>query len=141
MLQKCQMATKIVFVLLTSIIMRVCSRILPPSSTMDIVFYAPIEYNADNLPLSENFDTNEHNRHRRAAYDPYDAYYFYPKSLNQQQPPSYNRQDELLINRRDVDDSNRVDGKNGQKYKYTPLFQYKSTQSRRRKLFVPNLFG
>lgn len=30
---------------------------------------------------------------------------------------------------------------NGQKYVYTPLFQYKQTQGHHQKLFVPNLFG
>lgn len=30
---------------------------------------------------------------------------------------------------------------NGQKYVYTPLFQYKATQGHHQKLFVPNLFG
>lgn len=30
---------------------------------------------------------------------------------------------------------------NGQKYTYTPLFQYKATKGHKEKLFVPNLFG
>ncbi|XP_031638916.1 uncharacterized protein LOC116351029 [Contarinia nasturtii] len=145
-IMKYQMASKIIFVLLTSIIMRVCSRILPESSSVDIVFIAPAEHQVNFLPFTGNFDavhTNSHNRQKRAAYDPYDAYYFYPKSLNQQRPSTYDRPDadDSFINRRDTDDSNRIEGKNVQKYKYTPLFQYKSTQSRRRKLFVPNLFG
>lgn len=29
----------------------------------------------------------------------------------------------------------------GKKYKYTPLFQYKETEQKHKKLFVPNLFG
>lgn len=128
--------------------MKVCSRVLPGPSSGDIVLISPDGHHAFLAPLSfadEIDDTsNTHYRHKREAYDPYDAYYFYPKSLNQQRPAySYDRQDidNGYINRRDTDESNRVELPRGQKYKYTPLFQYKSTQSRRRKLFVPNLFG
>lgn len=130
--------------------MKVCSRVLPGPSSVDIILIAPAEHHASFLaPLSfaDGID-DTHYRHKREAYDPYDAYYFYPKSLNQQQQQhraaySYDRQeiDNGYINRRDTDESNRVESQRGQKYKYTPLFQYKSTQSRRRKLFVPNLFG
>lgn len=125
--------------------MRVCSRVLP-GSTVDIVLIAPAEHHSEFLaPISfrSDFDTVPENAHRfkRDASDPYEAYYFYPKSLNQQRPYQYDRgyDEDSYINRRDAD-SNRIE-QNGQKYKYTPLFQYKSTQSRRRKLFVPNLFG
>lgn len=126
--------------LLTAVIMRVCARVLP-GSTVDIVFTTPDE--AQPWQLSDDYDsvpTSLH-RHKRAAYDPYEAYYFYPTSLNHRQPSYYDRPgiDDSYINRRDAEDSNRIE--KGQKYKYTPLFQYKSTQSRRRKLFVPNLFG
>lgn len=125
--------------------MKISSRVLP-GSTVDIVLLTPIEQQYLS-PISYNNDYNtisEHlNRHKREAYDPYDAYYFYPSSLNQRAPSRYDRPDieDSFINRRDAEQSNRVEGQNGQKYKYTPLFQYKSTQSKRRKLFVPNLFG
>lgn len=125
--------------------MRVCARVVP-GSTVDIVLFTPNEYHPELLApfqLSDDYDsvpTGVH-RQKREAYDPYEAYYFYPKSLNQR-PSYYDRPavEDSLINRRDAEESNRVAEK-GQKYKYTPLFQYKSTQSRRRKLFVPNLFG
>lgn len=127
--------------------MKVCSRVLPG----DIVLIAPTEHHVDTFlapfsfgdEVADTFPTHSLYRHKREAYDPYDAYYFYPKSLNQRLAYSYDRQenDDSFINRRDADESNRADAQRGQKYKYTPLFQYKSTQSRRRKLFVPNLFG
>lgn len=126
--------------------MKVCSRALP-GSRVDLVLIAPIQDQSEYLaPLQlvadSNLDSSNQHRHKREAYDPYDVYYFYPKTLNQREPTGvYDRNDESLINRRDTDQSNRIEGPNGQKYKYTPLFQYKSTQSRRRKLFVPNLFG
>lgn len=86
-----------------------------------------------------------HQRSKRSSRDPYDQYYFYPSYLNT--PSSVNAPDRdyydggSYINRREAIDPNQIDGPNGKKYKYTPLFQYKATQSRRRKLFVPNLFG
>lgn len=112
---------------------------------MEIALIAPDEpslYNSSaSLQLSDVYiDDQPHSiRHKReAAYDPYAVYYFYPSSSSS----SYNSRPayyQSYINRRDTDD-NRLTEK-GQKYKYTPLFQYKSTQSKRRKLFVPNLFG
>lgn len=102
-------------------------------------FLAPLSFgdSDDSIPVNTQY------RHKREAYDPYDAYYFYPKSLNQRPATSYDRQEseDSYINRRDTDETNHIEAQRGQKYKYTPLFQYKSTQSRRRKLFVPNLFG
>lgn len=129
--------------------MKVCSRVLPGPSSVDIVLFAPAEHHAFVAPLTfddeiiDSVPANTQYRHKREAYDPYEAYYFYPKSLNQRPAYSYDRQDadDAYINRREADESNRVEAQRGQKYKYTPLFQYKSTQSRRRKLFVPNLFG
>lgn len=46
----------------------------------------------------------------------------------------------------DRDDNNSINNNNiitsnGQKYVYTPIFQYKATHQKREKLFVPNLFG
>lgn len=80
-----------------------------------------------------------HQRNKRAVRDPYDVYYYYPTSLNAPDQDFYDGGS--YINRREAVDPNQIDGPNGKKYKYTPLFQYKATQSRRRKLFVPNLFG
>lgn len=129
--------------LLTTVVIKISSRVLP-ASAVDIVLIAPAEHQfLAPVSFTEDLDRIPEYRHKREAYDPYDAYYFYPSSLNQRAPSQYDRQDteNSLINRRDAEQSNRIDGHNGQKYKYTPLFQYKSTQSRRRKLFVPNLFG
>lgn len=39
------------------------------------------------------------------------------------------------------DDDNNFVVSQGTKYVYTPIFKYKSTQQKRHKLFVPNLFG
>lgn len=131
--------------LLTSVVMKVCSRILPATS-MSIVLITPAEYQAEfsaPLSLSDDFETVPTHRHKRETYDPYDAYYFYPKSLNQGTPNAYDLREpeNSYIKRSGTDEFDRDEDKNRQKYKYTPLFQYKSTQSRRRKLFVPNLFG
>lgn len=124
------------------------TKALPDATVRGIVLITPIDNQMNILSSIQNdeFESN-HQRHKREAYDPYDVYYFYPRSLNRQSgngAPRYDRYDserDSYINRRDVDDANQIETKNGQKYKYTPLFQYKSTQSRRRKLFVPNLFG
>lgn len=129
---------------------KVCSKALPDST--EILGY--VVFNHENnqvgyLQVSSD-DTNDmhhHQRNKRAAYDPYDVYYYYPKSLNGRAPAPaprydpYEAQASEYVSRREGDESNRIESQNGQKYKYTPLFQYKSTQSRRRKLFVPNLFG
>lgn len=131
--------------LLTAVIMRVCARVLPESSS-NIILITSDDYQPEMLTpfhISDAYDSGpiSVHRHKREAYDPYEAYYFYPSSLNHR-PTYYDQQgpETSYINRRDAQESNRV-GEKGQKYKYTPLFQYKSTQSRRRKLFVPNLFG
>lgn len=137
-----------IFVLvLTVMVTRVLSKALPGAKVQGFVLITPIDSRMDSLaPIQRYDDSHEvsHQRHKREASDPYDVYYFYPKTFNR---PQYGRfeSDSLdgnsLINRRDIDDDDRYDTKNGQKYKYTPLFRYKSTESRRRKLFVPNLFG
>lgn len=59
-----------------------------------------------------------HNRHKREEYDPYAAYFYYPSTLN-----NVKSSKRSTIYRRQIEDSS------------------KSTQTRRRKLFVPNLFG
>lgn len=137
----------VILLILTVTVTRVLSKALPGTKIQGFVLITPIDNQMDLLAPIQQFDDNyeaAHLRSKREAYDPYDAYYFYPKTLNR---PQYDRFDPIsydgdsLINRRDVDDENRIETKNGQKYKYTPLFQLKSTQSKRRKLFVPNLFG
>lgn len=124
--------------LLAMMIVYVESRVLTESAPIDIVQVAPLEHPEHRPSASIQFSDHSvpiANRHRREAfYDPYDVYYYYPTPYNPR--PVYFQS---YINRRDTDD-NRITDK-GQKYKYTPLFQYKSTQTRRRKLFVPNLFG
>lgn len=124
--------------------MQISARMLPESGPMQIALIAPAEQTEYNPSASLQFrdisveqqqQQLPSNRHKReAVYDPYDVYYFYPSSYNPR--PAYYQSS---INRRDTN-NNRITEK-GQKYKYTPLFQYKSTQSKRRKLFVPNLFG
>lgn len=125
--------------------MQISARNLPEPNLMDVALIAaPIEQTEYHPSASLQFSVDdEHsiepqhfNRYKREAryYDPYEVYYFYPSSYNSR--PAYAQSN---INRRDTDD-NRITEK-GQKYKYRPLFQYKSTQSKRRKLFVPNLFG
>lgn len=135
--------------MLTTLILQIGARILPEPNRMEIALIAPDEHSEYNpsasLQLSDGYiDDQPHSirQKREAAYDPYAVYYFYPSSLSSSSSPSYNSRPayyQSYINRRDTDD-NRLTEK-GQKYKYTPLFQYKSTQSKRRKLFVPNLFG
>lgn len=137
----------IVLLVLTVTVTRVLSKALPRAKIQGFVLVTPIDNRLALLVPIQQFDDNyeaAHLRHKREAKDPYDAYYFYPKKLNRPRHASFESDSydgDSLINRRDVDDENRIDTKNGQKYKYTPLFQYKSTQARRRKLFVPNLFG
>lgn len=129
--------------LLAVVIMQINARVLPEPNPIDIVSIAPVEHLEPNPSASLQFSDHyelmndesvDHYRQKRAVYDPYAVYYYYPTPYNPR--PAYY---ESYINRRDTND-NRIT-ENGPKYKYTPLFQYKSTQSRRRKLFVPNLFG
>lgn len=103
-------------------VLAVTARTIPASSMQAIVVTSPYENVADALsavsyqlaqPANEN-----HNRLKREATDPYDAYYYYPSSLN----------NEKLVGRATVKRRQSEDSVN-------------SVQSRRRKLFVPNLFG
>lgn len=84
----------------------------PYQSIEEILFTVPRHQEIDET-LYEN-----HNRHIREAYDPYGAYYYYPSSLNNRK-----LSERSTVNRRQAEDG------------------VKSTQSKRRKLFVPNLFG
>lgn len=104
-----------------------------------IIILSPYDTHQESelMPIEQTDDdnNNEHlKRNKREAYDPYAQYYYYPSSLNR---PERTR---LQLDRRDSDGQTAL-LQNGNKYKYTPLFQYKSTQAKRRKLFVPNLFG
>lgn len=127
--------------LLTTLIIQIGARTVPEQNEMNTILIAPTEHFEHNPSASLQFTDlpvdHHHHHHQRqkreATYDPYDVYYYYPTVYTR---PAYY---ESPINRRDTDD-NRITEK-GQKYKYTPLFQYKSTQAKRRKLFVPNLFG
>lgn len=132
--------SKIALMLLMVTIMQISGRNLPETDATDILA-APLARHAraslqfGDVAESIGVDAGGHHRRKREPYDPYGVYYYYPSYIPER--PAYYRP--VYINRRDTDD-NRLTEK-GQKYKYTPLFQYKSTQSKRRKLFVPNLFG
>lgn len=115
-----------------------------------VVLVIPANDISEPIQLDDMQFETMHQRHKRS----YDQYYFYPSSLNPPEQEIYgsashtrsgsrsgSRGGGSYINRREAIDPNQIDGPNGKKYKYTPLFQYKSTQSRHRKLFVPNLFG
>lgn len=84
-------------------------------------------------------------RNRRSAYivpsDYYANYYndYYNNYYNRPSQPIQSRPSADRFDSND-DDSNFVVSQ-GTKYVYTPIFKYKSTQQKRHKLFVPNLFG
>lgn len=116
-----------------------------PASVQAVVVINPYE-NVDDALLSKpngaQASTYENHIRLRRAYDPYAQYYYYPSSLNpadRYESESPRTKKNSSVNRRQSEDD--LITQDGNKYKYTPLFQYKSTQSRRRKLFVPNLFG
>lgn len=92
--------------------------------------------------------------------DYYNSYYKKQQQDQEQQQQSQNYNDQQQYNR--PPSADRFDGNgnsletnngfssngrpqtqviNGQKYTYTPLFQYKATKGHKEKLFVPNLFG
>lgn len=109
-----------------------------------------------NLEQSQNpFESNEYTDHngylvrsKRAAYivpndyyanyynDYYNNYYNRPSNGYKPQTPTADRFDG-----NDDDFDNNIVSSQGTKYVYTPIFKYKSTQQKRHKLFVPNLFG
>lgn len=68
--------------------------------------------------------------------DRYDNYYNRPTSGQ-----NYASSFRPSADRFDGDDNDNVVVSQGTKYVYTPIFKYKSTQQKRHKLFVPNLFG
>lgn len=99
---------------------------------------------------NENTDNGYLVRNKRAAYivpndyyanyynDYYNNYYNRPiSSQNVVNPPrpSADRFDG------DDNDNDNIVVSQGTRYVYTPIFKYKSTQQKRHKLFVPNLFG
>lgn len=79
----------------------------------------------------------ENNYYRPASADRFDGNSNYI-GYNSVRPSA------IPVNNFDRDDNNNnnnVITSNGQKYVYTPIFQYKATHQKREKLFVPNLFG
>lgn len=97
---------------------------------------------------NENTDSGYLVRNKRAAYivpndyyanyynDYYNNYYNRPSSSqNFVNPPR------PTADRFDENDDDNIVISQGTKYVYTPIFKYKSTQQKRHKLFVPNLFG
>lgn len=128
-------------ILIASAVQEICARAIA-DSVHAIVVFNPIDHSISEihaLPI-ESSDEEEnlhfHSRQRRAAYDPYDVYYYYPSHLNQ---PDRTEAASSTINRRETP-SDSADSK-GNSLKYTPVFRYRSTQTKRKKLFVPNLFG
>lgn len=103
-------------------------------SIIIITPYESLANDDQSIAFEETDDAEHSHRNKREAYDPYSQYYYYPSSLNRQE------ERRAPLDRRDSDGQTAL-LQNGNKYKYTPLFQYKSTQAKRRKLFVPNLFG
>lgn len=72
--------------------------------------------------------------------DYYNNYYNRPSNDN----VNINKPSRPSADRFDGDDdfnSNNIVTSQGTKYVYVPIFKYKSTQQKRHKLFVPNLFG
>lgn len=142
-------------------IKEICSKAIP-STVNAVLLISPYDSTADDqglglIRVSRHDELAHESRQKRQAYDPYYNYpqYQYPQSYSgysgyndyyEPQGSSYEpesrpkpklkprrRQDELA----DSEEST----KKGNKYVYQPLFQYKSTEQKRRKLFVPNLFG
>lgn len=142
-LQNVSSLTKILIVLLIVAITKVCSKSISTGSVQSMAMVLPTDNQIDfTAALEQVQHESKHQREKRSPYDPYDVYYFYPSSLNDEPAPQHRYDTNSYINRRDTAESNRIEEEtSGKKYKYRPLFQYKSTQSKRRKLFVPNLFG
>lgn len=97
---------------------------------------------------NENTDSGYLVRNKRSAYivpndyyanyynDYYNNYYNRPSSSQNFVIPSRPTADRF-----DENDDDNIVISQGTKYVYTPIFKYKSTQQKRHKLFVPNLFG
>lgn len=80
-----------------------------------VIFEDSILVPINNLEYNPENESNQHLiRQRRQVIDPLDLYSEYNSR-------DYDRQDT--------------------KYHYTPLFKYRATQHKRKKLFVPNLWG
>lgn len=127
-----------------------CARNIEPSSTLT-------EATNENRQLESNSGSNYDqvlNRIRRQSYVPndyyanyyndyYNNYYNSIKNGPQNRPASADRFDgnsnNYNFNNNRGDDNTITSG--GQKYVYTPIFQYKATHQKHQKLFVPNLFG
>jgi len=105
--------------------------------------------NQNQLSNDENTDPSGYLvRNKRAAYivpnDYYANYYndYYNNYYNQpSNGQNYNSPSRPTADRFDGNDDDNIVVSQGTKYVYTPIFKYKSTQQKRHKLFVPNLFG
>lgn len=135
------------------VIVFACARNIQPSSTLT-------EGTNENNQLESIPGTNNDqvlNRIRRQSYVPndyyanyyndyYNNYYNNIKNGVNNRPASADRFDgnsnsnnNYYYNNNRGDDNTITTG--GQKYVYTPIFQYKATHQKHQKLFVPNLFG
>jgi len=123
--------------------------ILAPSA-----LFANIEQSQNSFESNENTDYNNYlARNKREAYivpnDYYANYYndYYNNYYNRPSNGYYNARPSQVRPTADRFDDNNDDVNNnivtsqGVKYVYTPIFKYKSTQQKKHKLFVPNLFG
>ncbi|XP_037035902.1 uncharacterized protein LOC119074055 [Bradysia coprophila] len=105
--------------------------------------------NTDQFSNNDNTDQNGYLiRNKRAAYivpsDYYANYYndYYNNYYNQPAiGQKFDTPSRPSADRFDGNDDDNIVVSQGTKYVYTPIFKYKSTQQKRRKLFVPNLFG
>lgn len=134
-----------------------CARSIQPSSTLT-------EGTHENHQIVANSGNNYDqvlNRIRRQSYvnvpndyyanyynDYYNNYYNNIKNGGNNRPASADRFDSnsnaynnYIYNNNRGDDNTISTGGGGQKYVYTPIFQYKATHQKHQKLFVPNLFG
>lgn len=113
--------------------------------------------------INGEHDESSHSRQRRASFDPYLDYENYDNYYKEEQPshrPSHpsrprrpdhhsrfdvpNSYDDRYntIKRQEFDGAQGpLPPSPGTKYSYQPVFQYKSTNHHKHKLFVPNIFG
>ncbi|KAJ6642369.1 hypothetical protein Bhyg_07317 [Pseudolycoriella hygida] len=141
------MANKIEMLISTLVVVLT---ILKTSAAGIIAANAPFS-SIDHSQFLNNDDADEDGyllRSKRDAYiipndyyanyynDYYNNYYNRPTSGQNYGSPSRPSADRF-----DANDDDNIVVSQGTKYVYTPIFKYKSTQQKRRKLFVPNLFG
>lgn len=140
--------------MLTLAIMSTYARSILPASTLQALVdtsNSQLVNDKDTLVQLFNIDETEQQNSRtkrqtNVPSDYYSNYYnnyynsYYNKNKNSvvYRPSSADRFDGSIDNSSSDRDDNTI---NGQKYVYTPLFQYKATHQKHQKLFVPNLFG